>query len=68
MNVKELLFENVRGRIKTLLWTEVVKDIDNKEASGGFKNDEARMKYYYERANYWYEKYEPLLKKMEGDK
>ncbi len=64
MNVKELLFENVKGRVRGLLWNNVIADLEAEEKTGVFTGDKDVIKYLYERTLYWYKEYEPLLKKM----
>ena len=66
MNVKELLLDNVRGRVREMLWNNVKKDLSAEEKRNLTLTDEGRIKFLYERSKYWYEEYEPLLKEMEG--
>lgn len=71
MNVKELLFDNVRGRIRNLIWNEVDKGIDVAENNAAQKgkpfDDVDRIKTLYKITKQEYKKYESLLKEMERD-
>lgn len=71
MNVKQLLFDNVRGRVKVLLWTEIDKLADKAEQEASDRGeplDEAgRIRVLYKLTKELYKKYEPLLKEMEKE-
>ncbi len=67
MNVKQLLYENVRGRVRGLLWNNVVADLDAREKELPSLDDKGVIKYLYKRTKYWYKQYESTLKEMEKD-
>ena len=67
MNVKQLLYENVRGRVRGLLWNNVVADLDAREKELPALDDKGVIKYIYKRTKHWYKQYESLLKEMEED-
>lgn len=63
--VKGLLYKNVKGRICGIIWNKIVSDYDNNRNA---LEEEDQMEYLYERTNYWYDHYKPLLDKMKlGD-
>jgi hypothetical protein len=66
MDVKELVYDNVRGRVRELIWRNVVMDVDRMEAELN-PDDAGKIRLLYERTKYWYGQFEPLLKEMESD-
>ena len=67
MDVKQLLYDNVRGRVRARLWDKVVADLDKREKELPALDDKGVIKYLYKRTKYWYKQYESLLKEMEED-
>ena len=64
MNVKELLYDNVRGRVRQIIWINVISEFEKKT---DFVNEEEQIKFLYKRTKEEYNKYESLLKEMEAD-
>lgn len=71
MNVKELLLDNVRGRVRNLIWNEVDSAMDGASDEAAQKgkpfDDLEKIKTLYNKTKEIYKKYEPLLKEMEKD-
>ena len=65
-NVKELLFDNVRGRVREMIWNEVKKDLDKYEAEKN-PDDKQKIAFLYKRCKQWYAEYQSLLEDMEKD-
>ena len=66
VNVKEQLYNNVRGRIREILWNDIKEAFDVYERNNNPDN-RGKIKALYDITKELYTEYEPLLKEMEKD-
>jgi FMN phosphatase YigB (HAD superfamily) len=66
VNVKQLLYDNVRGRVRELIWNEVKERIDAHERENNPNNHE-KIKALFEITKECYDEYRELLKEMEAN-
>lgn len=66
MDVKEQLYNNVRGRIREIIWNDVKEDFDAYERDNN-PNNEEKIKALYNITKDHYSAYQALLKEMEAD-
>jgi len=67
MDVKELLFNNVRGRVRDVLWSAITQEADRIEREKLSLTDKQKIEVLYNATKKYYAEYESLLEKMEKE-
>ncbi len=66
MTVKEFLFNNVRGRVRGILWANIINEFDAANEKEPL-SEAKQIRTLYNITKRFYKKYEPLIKEMDNE-